>query len=346
MKNRLARKLDKMAENLVQTGRLITVFGGSGFVGRHVVRALARDGWRVRVACRRPDLAFHLQPLGRVGQIHAVQANLRYPDLVAAALRGAQAAVNLVGILAESGKQTFSAVQGEGTGVVAEAVRAAGVESFVHLSAIGADKNSRSAYARAKGEGEELVRQTTPRAAIVRPSVVFGPEDHFFNRFARMARIMPVLPLIGGGHTKLQPVFVGDVAESVARLVNGAGAAGATYELGGPSVKTMREIYEYVLAVIERKRLLASLPFGLAKIVGFGSEIAVKAALGLFPEDFAITRDQVELLKRDNVVSPQAVAEGRTLAGLGIAAELVEALVPSYLYRFRKTGQFADQRLV
>ncbi len=323
--------------------RIVTVFGGSGFIGRHFVRALARDGWRVRVATRRPDLAFHLQPLGRVGQINAVQANVRHPDSLAAALRGAEAAVNLVGILAPWGKQTFDAVHAQGAGAIAKAVGEAGLANFIHMSAIGADARSASAYARTKAEGEAAVRAALPRAAILRPSVVFGPEDQFFNRFATMARIMPVLPLIGGGKTRLQPVYVGDVAEAGARLLRGAGQDGATYELGGPAVRTMKELLEYVLATIHRRRLLAPLPFSVAAPLGSVTETVNKFLLGLLPREFVFTADQVELLKHDNVVSAEAVAEGRTLAGLGITPESIEAIVPTYLYRFRKTGQYADQ---
>ncbi|WP_298353553.1 complex I NDUFA9 subunit family protein [Rhodoblastus sp.] len=325
--------------------RIVTVFGGSGFIGRHLVRALARDGWRVRVATRRPDLAFHLQPLGCVGQINAVQANVRYPDSLAAALRGAEAAVNLVGILAPWGKQTFDAVQAEGAGAIARAVAQAGIANFVHMSAIGADAGSASAYARTKAQGETAALAALPGARILRPSVVFGPEDQFFNRFATMARIMPVLPLIGGGKTRLQPVYVGDVAEAGARLLRGAGQDGATYELGGPSVRTMKELLDYVLATIHRRRLLAPLPFSVAAPLGSVTETVNKLLLGLLPREFVFTADQVELLKHDNVVSAEAVAEGRTLAGLGITPESIEAIVPTYLYRFRKTGQYADQRL-
>lgn len=326
--------------------RIITVFGGSGFLGRHLVRALARDGWRIRVATRRPDLAFHLQPLGRVGQINAVQANVRYPDSLAAALRGAEAAVNLVGILAPWGKQTFDKVQSEGAGAVAKAAREAGVSNFVHVSAIGADAASHSAYARSKAEGEAAVLAALPYAKILRPSVVFGPEDQFFNRFAAMARLAPALPLIGGGSTKMQPVYVGDVAKAGARLLGGAGKEGATYELGGPAVKTMRELMEFTLATIQRHRALAPLPFGAAALLGSVIETLNKLLLGLLPAEFVFTADQVELLKHDNLVSEQASAEKRTLAGLGIAPESIEAIVPTYLYRFRKTGQYADQRAV
>lgn len=335
-----------MIDILTPKDRIVTVFGGSGFLGRHLVRALARDGWRVRVATRRPDLAFHLQPLGRVGQIHAVQANLRYPDSLAAALRGAEAAVNLVGILAPWGKQTFDSVQSEGAGAVARAAQAVGIANFLHVSAIGADADSASAYARSKAVGEAAVLAALPSAKILRPSVVFGPEDQFFNRFAAMARMMPALPLIGGGATRLQPVYVGDVAEAGSRLLRGAGVSGATYELGGPSVKTLREIMEFVLATIHRKRILAPLPFGIAGAIGDVSETLNRLLLGMIPPEFTVTRDQVELLRHDNVVSDKAMAEGRTLAGLGLTPESVEAVVPSYLYRYRKYGQFADERAV
>jgi NADH dehydrogenase len=324
--------------------RIVTVFGGSGFVGRHVVRALARDGWRVRVATRRPDLAFHLQPLGRVGQIHAVQANVRYPDSLAAALRGAEATVNLVGILAPWGKQTFASVQAEGAAAVAKAAVTAGISNVVHLSAIGADARSASDYARTKAEGEAAILAAIPSVKIVRPSVVFGPEDEFFNRFAGMARVAPFLPLIGGGVTKLQPVYVGDVAEAVSRLLRGEGKSGTVYELGGPSVYTMRKIMEFVLATIQRKRILAPMPFNIAESLGSVTEKINTLLLGLLPADFVFTRDQVELLRHDNVVSGKAVAEGRTLAGLGLTPESVENIVPTYLYRYRKNGQFADQR--
>ena len=329
-----------MADGLVKTGRLVTVFGGSGFVGRHVVRALARDGWRIRVASRRPDLAFHLQPLGKVGQINAVQANLRYPASVAAAVRGADAAINLAGILAPSGPQNFAGVHVFGAEAVAKAARAAGVARLVHMSAIGADSSAVSAYASSKGRGEEAVRAAFPEAVITRPSIVFGPEDDFFNRFAAMARIFPALPLIGGGATKFQPVYVGDVANVVAMAAAGEARAGTTYELGGPEVKSFEQLLAYICEVTGRRRLLAKLPFGLANLMARGTEIASMVSLGLFPKMLEMTRDQVELLRHDNVVSPQAVAEGRTLAGLGLSAETCEAIVPSYLGRFRKAGQF------
>jgi NADH dehydrogenase len=335
-----------MADELTRTNQLVTVFGGSGFLGRHVVRALAQRGWRVRVAVRRPDLAFHLQPLGKVGQIHAVQANLRYPDSVAHALRDAAAAVNLVGILQEQGAQRFDAIQHLGAQTVAKAVQEAGLDVFVHMSAIGADPAGSSLYARTKAFGEAAVRQILPGAIIMRPSVVFGPEDQFFNRFAAMARFMPALPLIGGGQTKLQPVFAGDVATAVALAAEDKATPGTTYELGGPEVATLRQINEFVLKVTCRRRWLVPVSFERAKLMASVTEAATKLSLGLFPEMFRITRDQVELLHHDNLVSALAVTEGRTLRGLGIAPEPFETFVPSYLYRYRKTGQFAGTRAI
>ncbi|WP_375413385.1 complex I NDUFA9 subunit family protein [uncultured Bradyrhizobium sp.] len=310
---------------------LVTVFGGSGFLGRHVVRALAKRDYRIRVAVRRPELAGHLQPLGKVGQIHAVQANLRYPASIAAALHGSHAAVNLVGILAESGAQKFDAVQGAGAGAVARAAHAAGAR-MVHVSAIGADENSPARYGRSKAAGERAVLGAVPSATILRPSVVFGPEDQFSNRFAALARISPMLPLIGGGLTKLQPVYVGDVATAVADAVDGKTVPGAIYELGGPEVLTMREIMEIILRVIERKRVLMSLPFGLANLQALALQFA--------PGALKLTPDQVALLRSDNVVSDAARAAGLTLQGLGITPDSLEAIAPQYLWRFRAAGQF------
>jgi NADH dehydrogenase len=317
-----------MASNL---DTLVTVFGGSGFLGRNVVRALAKRDYRIRVAVRRPELAGHLQPLGRVGQIHAVQANLRYPASVEAAMRDSRVAINLVGILAESGAQTFDAVQALGAGAVAKAAAAIGAR-MVHVSAIGADENSPSGYARAKAAGEKAVLAAVPTATIMRPSVVFGPEDQFTNRFASLARMSPVLPLIGGGMTRLQPVYVGDVATAVADAADGKTRQGAIYELGGPEVLTMREIMEFILATIERRRMLVSLPFGLAKLQA--------RLLQFAPGPLKLTPDQVALLRSDNVVSAAARAAGLTLEGLGIAADSLEAIAPQYLWRFRRSGQF------
>jgi uncharacterized protein YbjT (DUF2867 family) len=321
--------------------QLVTVFGGSGFVGRHVVRALAKRGYRVRVAVRRPDLAYFLQPLGNVGQIHAVQANLRFPQSVDHAVQGSDVVINLVGILAESGRQRFYSVQANGAKAIAEAAKRHGISRLVHVSAIGADADSPSAYARSKAAGEEAVRATVPEAVILRPSIVFGPEDDFFNRFAALARVMPFLPLIGGGETKFQPVFVGDVAEAVARAVDGSLQAGATYELGGPEVKSFRELMALTLKVANRKRLLLPLPFPLARLQAGVFEALDTITFGLLlPNALKLTRDQVTLLGRDNVVSDEAKKNGLTLEGMGIEAERAETILPSYLYRFRKAGQF------
>jgi NADH dehydrogenase len=313
---------------------LITVFGGSGFLGRHLVRALAKRHYRIRVAVRRPDLAGHLQPLGRVGQIHAVQANVRHPDSVEAAARGADAVVNLVGILFERGRQRFEAVQAFGAEQIALAAAAHGAR-MIHVSAIGADEHSTSEYARAKAHGERAVLAARPEAAIFRPSILFGPEDDFFNKFAAMARLLPALPLVGGGETRFQPVFVGDVAEAIARAVDGQTRPGAVYEIGGPEVRSFKQLLEYVLAVTERRRLLIPVPFALAKLTA--------TFLQLMPKPL-LTPDQVELLKTDNVVSAEAERDGRTLRGLGIEPIAIEAIVPSYLWRFRKTGQFRTGR--
>jgi uncharacterized protein YbjT (DUF2867 family) len=321
-----------MASNL---DTLVTVFGGSGFVGRSVVRALCKRDYRIRVAVRRPELAGHLQPLGKVGQIHAVQANLRYPASVEAAMRGADAAINLVGILTEGGAQTFDAVQTAGASAVAKAASAAGAR-MVHVSAIGADENSLSRYARSKAAGEKAVLAAVPSATIMRPSIMFGPEDQFTNRFAALARMSPMLPLVGGGVTRLQPVYVGDVATAVADAVDGKTKAGATYELGGPEVLTMREIMGIILATIERRRMLVSLPFGLAKFQALFLQFA--------PGPLKLTPDQVALLRVDNVVSDAAKAAGLTLEGLGIAPDSLEAIAPQYLWRFRAAGQF--QRVI
>lgn len=325
--------------------QLITVFGGSGFVGRHVVRALVKRGYRVRVAVRRPDLAFFLQPLGTVGQIHAVQANLRYPASVAAAIKGADAVVNLVGILQEGGRQSFAGVHANGARAVAQACAALGVSRLVQISALGADAGSKSGYARSKAEGEAAVLAQVPSAVVLRPSIMFGPEDSFFNRFASLARMLPVLPLVGGGETRFQPAFVGDVAEAIARAVDGKVEGGRVYELGGPEVKSFRELVEYICEVTGRRRLLAPLPFPLARIQGRVLEIVDMLTLGLLPNELKLTRDQVTLLESDNVVSAQAASEGRDFEGLGITPTSVEAVVPSYLWRFRKTGQFETARV-
>ena len=318
----------------LSSSTLITIYGGSGFIGRHVVRALAKTGARMRIAVRRPELAGFLQPLGGVGQITAVQANVRFPDSLLAPAKGADAVINLVGILCPSGKQTFKAVQDEGARHVAEAARAAGASAFVHMSAIGADANSPSVYARTKAAGEAAAKEVLPDAVILRPSVVFGPEDDFFNRFAALAQLSPALPLIGGGKTKFQPVFCGDVAKAVMASLTGRAKAGAVYELGGPEILTMREVMERVLAYTMRKRWLVPLPFSLAKLQG--------AVLQVLPNP-PLTLDQVRLLERDNVVSDAAKRDGRTLEALGVAEPVaVEAVVPDYLEQYRPKGQFSD----
>ncbi|MET0220272.1 MAG: complex I NDUFA9 subunit family protein, partial [Tardiphaga sp.] len=308
---------------------LVTVFGGSGFVGRHVVRALVKRDYRVRVAVRRPELAGHLQPLGKVGQIHAVQANLRYPASIKAAMRDAGVVVNLVGILAEGGRQSFKAVQAEGAGAIARAAAEIGAR-MVQVSAIGADAESPSAYARAKAAGEQAVLAAVPSATILRPSLVFGPEDSFTNRFAALARVAPVMPLFGAD-TRMQPVYVGDVANAVADAVDGKAKPGAVYELGGPEVLTMKEIIEIILATIERKRALLPVPFGIAKLQSYLLQFA--------PGALKLTPDQVAMLRIDNVVSEAAKSAGLTLEGLGITPDSMEAVIPQYLWRFRATGQ-------
>jgi NADH dehydrogenase len=307
--------------------KLVTIYGGSGFIGRYVVRALARTGARMRIAVRRPDLAGHLQPLGMVGQIHAVQANIRNAESVLAAARGADALVNLVGVLQEGGRQTFDAVQREGARNVAEAAKAADADALVHISAIGADPQSASHYARSKAAGEAALLDVAPGAVILRPSIVFGAEDQFFNRFAALARLSPALPLIGGGHTRFQPVFVGDVARAI---VTGLSRQdGRTYELGGPAIYSFKELLQLILRETGRRRLLVPLPFGLAML---------KAAfLQILPKPL-LTMDQVRLLKKDNVVSPTAPG----LAELGITATSVEAVVPAYLWRFHPKGEYAS----
>ena len=312
---------------------LITIYGGSGFLGRHVVRALAKRDYRIRVAVRRPELANYLQPLGRVGQIHAVQANIRNAASVAAAARDAHVLINLVGILFERGRQRFDAVHTVGAEQMALAANAHGAR-LLHVSAIGADENARSHYARSKAAAEKLVLAAQPTAVVMRPSIMFGPEDDFFNRFAALARLSPALPLIGGGRTKFQPVFVGDVATAIAEGVAGNAHAGTIYELGGPDVRTFKELMQFVLKTIERKRLLVPLPFFVAKL---------QAAFLQFMPKPMLTPDQVELLRADNVVSQAAIGEGRTLQGLGIEPEPIETIVPSYLWRFRKTGQFRSR---
>lgn len=307
--------------------KLVTVFGGSGFLGRYTVRALARAGHRIRVGVRHPHLANFLLPMGHVGQIQIVHADIGDAESVARALKGADAAVNLVGILYESGRQKFQTLHAEAPETIAQTARAEGLGALVHVSAIGADPKSDARYARTKAEGEARARQACPGAVILRPSVVFGPEDRFFNRFAALARISPALPLIGGGRTKLQPVYVVDVASAVLRCIEDPATAGRTYELGGPRVYSFRELMQLVLVETNRRRLLLPVPWGIAMLQG--------AVLGLLPKPM-LTRDQVRLLRHDNVVAPDTL----DFADLAIAPEPAETIIPGYLWRFRREGQF------
>jgi uncharacterized protein YbjT (DUF2867 family) len=311
--------------------KLVTVMGGSGFIGRHVVRSLIKRGYRVRVACRRPDLAGDVLPYGVPGQIALMQANVRFPASVQAACDGAYAVVNVTGTDASSGAQTFDAVSAFGAEAVAKAARSAKAQVLVTVSGIGADTNTDSEAARCKAQGEASAQKAFPGALTVRPSVVFGGDDRFFNKLAAMARFSPVLPLFGGGENLMQPVFVGDVAEAIATLVDAGEATGKTYELGGPEVASMKDITRFVADTAVRKRLLVPVPWGVAKLI---------ASLTGWLPGAPLTSDQVALLKPDNVVGDKAKAEGRTLEGLGITPRSFRSVVPSYLYRYRKEGQF------
>jgi NADH dehydrogenase len=311
---------------------LVTVFGGSGFVGAQVVRALARKRLRVRVAVRRPHLAGDLRMMGDVGQIEIVQANVRVPDSLPRALDGAAACINLVAVGYDHGRQKMAAVNDQGARNVAEAARAPGVRRLVQVSAIGADANSRSTYARSKAASEAAARASFPDAVIVRPSIVFGPEDDFFNRFGAMAQFSPALPLIGGGRTRFQPVFVGDLGRAVAESAMRAESAGVTYEIGGPGVFSFRELMEMVLRETHRRRLLLPLPFGVAGLLG-----AVGDLIAFTPFPPPLTSDQVKLLRVDNLPAPGAPG----LAELGVEPTTLEAVLPTYLYRYRRGGQYA-----
>ena len=302
--------------------RLITIFGGAGFIGRHLVRRLAADGWRIRVISRSPGLAGHLQPLGEVGQIVVQPLSGRDDAALTHVLIGSSAVVNLVGILFETSKQRFDDVHGDLPGRIARAAAAAGIDHMVQVSAIGADEKASSDYARSKAKGEAAVRQTLPEAAIVRPSIVVGPEDDFFNRFAAMARLLPALPLIGGGQTRFQPVYVGDVASAIQACLRRDDARGKTFEIGGPKTYTFEALLRYMLDVIGRRRLLVDLPFGVA---------AVQARFFELLPTPPLTRDQLELLKTDNVVADDAL----TLDDLGLTPTPIEMVVPSYLARHR-----------
>jgi NADH dehydrogenase len=303
------------------------VFGGSGFIGRYVVRNLAREDWLVRVAVRRPDEALFLKTAGAIGQVTPVPANVRDRASVTRAVAGSDAVINLVGILHESGRQRFQAVQAVGARTIAEEAARAGARRLVHISAIGADAKSKSSYARTKAEGEAAVRQAFPDATVLRPSIVFGPEDGFFNRFARMAQLSPALPLIGGGKTRFQPVYVGDVAAAVVKAIETPAAAGQTYELAGPKIYTFADLMRLMLHEIGRKRVLMPLPFPIASLMG--------SIMQCLPNP-QLTADQVRLLKRDNV--PSAGSAG--LTDLGITPTAVEAIIPTYLDRYRARGYY------
>ncbi|MBI1238203.1 MAG: NAD-dependent epimerase/dehydratase family protein [Alphaproteobacteria bacterium] len=310
--------------------RLVTVFGGTGFIGRHFIRVLAKSGARIRVATRRPNLAHFLKPMGDVGQIQLAHADFADERTLREAIAGADAVVNLVGILTESFSESFQRMHADVPGTLARLAAAAGARQFVHVSALGADLKSRARYARSKAQGEAAVRAAFPGATIMRPSLVFGPEDEFFNRFAKMAAFSPVLPLIGGGKTKFQPAFVGDVAQALRITLEREGAAGKIYELGGPSVYTFEELMAMLLKVIERRRLLLPIPFFLAELQSY--------VLQFLPGKL-LTPDQVTLLKSDNIVS--GAADISTFADLGVQPVGPEAILPSYLTRFRPYGQFS-----
>jgi NADH dehydrogenase len=314
--------------------QIVTVFGGSGFLGRHTVRALAKAGYRIRVAVRHPANSNYLTPMGSVGQIQLIKCNVAEADQVAEALSGSVAAINLTGLLSQRGPQSFEAIHVGAAATIAKAAADAGVKALVHVSAIGADPDAVSKYASTKGEGEARVRLAFPEAAILRPSIVFGPEDKFFNKFAGLARFLPALPLIGGGHTKFQPVFVGDVAEAVVRCVRDTATRGRIYELGGPNVLSFRELMQIMLRETGRRRLLVPVPFFLASIEAFFLQIPAM----ILPVDPLLTMDQVTLLRSDNVAS----ADAPGFAKLGIVPDALEAVLPTYLWRFRPKGQFQE----
>lgn len=318
-------------------GDLIVVFGGSGFIGKQLVRTLAKRGKRVRVPMRRPHLGQDLRVLGDVGQIQLMQANLRYPESFPMALEGADGVVNLTGVLYEKGPQSFRALHEEGAGALAEAAKAHGITRFVQMSSIGAGA-ANARYARTKLAGEEAVRAAIPEAIIVRPSIVFGAEDNFFNRFADMAKFAPVLPLIGGGKTKFQPVYVNDLANAIANALDMPNARARTFEIGGPRIYSFKELLEFITRETARPRPLAPLPFFAAAPIG----MLLDAAFRLYPFGGPpLTGDQVAMLRRDNVVAPGAA----TIADLGVTQlETIEAIVPSYLWRFRPYGQFQTRQ--
>jgi uncharacterized protein YbjT (DUF2867 family) len=313
--------------------KLVTIYGGSGFVGRYIARRLAQAGWRVRVAVRRPNEAMHVKPYGTPGQVEPVLCNIRDDASVRAVMQGADAVVNCVGILAEAGKNRFDAVQAEGPGRVARIAAEMGITRMVQISAIGADADSKSDYARTKALGEQAVLEHLPTAVILRPSIIFGAEDQFFNRFARMAQLGPVLPVVGA-ETRFQPVYVDDVARAAVLAVEGKAAPGI-YELGGPDVSTFRELMGQMLDAIQRRRMIVNIPFPVARLMGFGFDMLNKISLGLIPAQ--ITRDQVRNLACDNVVAEDA----KGFADLGLTPISLESVLPDYLWPYRPSGQYA-----
>ena len=315
--------------------KLVTIYGGSGFVGRYIAQRMAKEGWRVRVAVRRPNEAMHVKPYGAVGQVEPVLCNIRDDASVAAAMVGAEAVINCVGILNNDGKNTFDAVQAEGAGRIARIAAEQGVARMVHLSAIGADADSDSVYAATKAAGEAAVLQHMPDAVILRPSVIFGAEDGFFNKFAGMTRLGPILP-ITAAETRFQPVFVDNVAEAAAKAALGQAAPGV-YELGGPGIMTMRELIGLMLDVIHRRRVVVGLPFWIARIMAFGFDMVQAVSFGLISNG-VLTRDQLRNLARDNVVTEGA----KTLADLDIRPVSAESVLPDYLWKFRPSGQYDE----
>ncbi|MFP7672475.1 complex I NDUFA9 subunit family protein [Marivita sp. S0852] len=314
--------------------KLVTIYGGSGFIGRYIARRLAKAGWRIRVAVRRPNEAIFVKPYGVVGQVEPILCNIRDDQSVRAAMQGADAVVNCVGILAEAGKNTFDAVQSEGAARIARIAASEGIETFVHISAIGADADADSAYQRSKAKGEAAILEHMPNATILRPSIVFGAEDAFFNRFAGMTRFGPILPVVGAD-TRFQPVYVDDVAKAACMALEGD-AEGGIYELGGPEVNTFRELMEQMLTIIRRRRLIMNIPFFMASIMGAVSDLVNKISFSLIPS--MITRDQVKNLRNDNVVSGQV----KTFETLGIQPVTLESVLPEYLWRFRPSGQYSE----
>ncbi|MEX3017269.1 complex I NDUFA9 subunit family protein [Gymnodinialimonas hymeniacidonis] len=314
--------------------KLVTIFGGSGFVGRYIARRMAKQGWRVRVAVRRPNETLFVKPYGVVGQVEPILANIRDDASVRAAIHGADAVVNCVGTFDAGGKNNFDAVQHEGAARIARMAAEEGAETMVHISAIGADAEGNSLYAQSKAAGEAAILEAFPTAMILRPSVVFGPEDQFFNRFAGMTRLGPILP-VAGAETRFQPVYVDDVAQAAVKGI--LGESHGTYELGGPDVETFRELMNRMLGVIRRRRLVLNIPFFVARIMAFVLDMAQTVTLGLFNNGI-LTRDQVRSLASDNVVGENA----QTLADLGVEATAMEAVLDDYLYVFRPSGQYSD----